>query len=205
ELRGREVDADPRQLARIPFIPAEVWTHVVPRGPVDVDVRLSWAPGRTPGVRTRTTLTLHETSARFPTLDIAATSLTGQVVVDGAVVRVDRVQGRSLSGRVGANGTMEFARAPAHVDLVLDLAQVDVAKTPPSWQLDEAGITGLLTGRVHLRAVLNGDDVDLSGSTGDAVVEKASIQGIPVKSLHLAMHAHGNTLEYDTEAPGEAS
>ena len=46
--------------------------------------------------------------------------------------------------------------------------------------------------------------VDLSGSSGEAVVEGGTIQGIPVKLLRLAMHATGGDLKYDTKAPAAA-
>lgn len=204
-LRGDRVEADPKRLARVPFVPADVWSHVQPRGPVDVAIELSWSAGGTSALRTRTAIALRETSARFPSLGIDATGLTGRIVVEGAVVRVNQVRGRSIDGEVAADGTMNFASTPARIDLDMRLSKVNVADSPRSWRLEEAGITGLLTGRVQLRAALGSDDVDLSGSSGEAVVEKASIQGIPVKSLRLAMHAHGDTLEYDTKTPAESS
>src|SRR6185312_13090847 len=112
----QRVDAEPKRLAQVPFIPADVWEHVAPRGPVDVEVRLDWTTGPAPSFRTRTALTLRDTSARSPSMQFAATGMTGRVDVDGAVVRLRGLEGRSLGGRVAADGTLDFARSPARVD-----------------------------------------------------------------------------------------
>ncbi|WP_406697260.1 AsmA-like C-terminal region-containing protein [Singulisphaera sp. Ch08] len=202
-LKGARFVADPKSLARVPFIPSEVWTHVVPRGPVNVDVRLDWAPGRTPEFQAKTEVTLLGTSARFPTLELAADHTTGTLRFDGALVRVERVQGEAIGGQVHGGGTLDFGRSPPLIELALELKKIKVEETPKLWQLDKSGITGLLTGKVELHAVLNPTGVDLSGSTGEANVENASIQGIPVKLLRLAMRAQGANLEYDTKAAGE--
>ncbi|SIO66682.1 translocation and assembly module TamB [Singulisphaera sp. GP187] len=202
-LKGARVEADPKMLARVPFIPSEIWTHVVPRGPVNLEVRLDWTTDRTPELQVNTEVTLLGTSARFPTLELAAAQTTGRLRVDGALVRVDRVQGQTLGGQVDGGGTLDFGRSPPQIHLNLELRKIKVEETPKLWQLDQSGITGLLTGKVALHAVLNPSGIDLSGSTGEANVEHASIRGIPVKLLRLAMRAHGTELEYDTKAPGE--
>ena len=76
-----------------------------------------------------------------------------------------------------------------------------MADVPPSWQLGEAGITGLLTGKAKLHVVLSPAGADLSGSTGEAVIEGGAIQGIPVKSLRLVMHAEGDDLQFESKTP----
>jgi len=108
------------------------------------------------------------------------------------------VTGTAIDGRVTADGTLDFTREPVRFDLGLDLDHINVADTPKSWQLEEAGVTGHLTGKVRLLALLNPEGVDLSGTTGDAVVEGGTIQGIPFKSIRLVMNATGNDLRYDT-------
>lgn len=203
-LAAARLEADPKALATVPFVPAEVWTHVVPHGPVRVAVRLDWTKGRTPEFQSSTEVTLLGISARFPTLDLAADDTTGTLRVDGGVVRAEQVRGRTIGGRVNGGGTLDFDHSPAQIDLDLALSRINVEATPKLWQLDKAGITGRLTGTVALRAQLYPERVDLSGSTGTATIENASIQGIPVKSLRLAMHARGGVLEYDTETPGAA-
>lgn len=197
-LKGARVEADPKTLARVPFIPSEVWTHVVPRGPVDVEVRLDWTTGRIPEFQAKTEVTLLGTSAQFPTLELAAAKTTGTLRVDGGLVQVEQVQGQAIGGQVHGGGTLDFDRSPPQINLDLHLKKIKVEETPKLWQLDKSGITGLLTGKVALHAVLKPSGVDLSGSTGEANVENARIQGIPVKVLRLAMRAQGNDLEYDT-------
>ena len=77
-LEGDRFAADRAKLERIPFVPEEVWTHFVPRGPVDVLVSARWTPGKDqPTFATRTEVTLREVDASFPTLGFDATGDLG--------------------------------------------------------------------------------------------------------------------------------
>lgn len=203
-LSGQRVEADPRTLEKVPFVPPEVWEHVAPRGPVDVTVDLTWTTGPQPTFRTETEVTFLETEAEFSTLGFRASGTTGKLLVDDSLVTLEQVRGKAIGGQVTASGSLDFGRSPPSVDLDLGLDKVDVLATPKSWQLGEAGITGLLTGKVQLHALLDPSGIDLSGSSGEAVVEKGSVQGIPFKSLKLAMHAKGGDLQYDTKSPSSA-
>ena len=132
---------------------------------------------------------------------MTATKTTGDVVIEGGRVHLEHVAGSAIQGTVEAHGTLDFTRKEPVFDLSLRLKRINVADVPPSWQLGEAGITGLLTGTAKLHVVLSPDGADLSGSTGEAVVEGGAIQGIPVKSLRLVMHAEGDDLQFDSKTP----
>jgi|GEM_PF-2331635 len=202
---GQRIITDPETLTRVLFIPTEVWSHVAPTGNVDLSVELAWESQPAPALHTRTVVTLLETSARFPSLELETTQTKGIIHVDDGVVRLESAQGQALGGRVEATGSLDFTKSPAQVALDLTLEKIDVVRTPKSWQLREAEITGLLTGKVLLRALLDPAGVDLSGSSGQAVVEGGTVQGIPVKSLRLAMHAQGDSLRYDAKDPDSTS
>ena len=205
KLVGAQVRANSEKVRRLPFVPPEVWANVTPDGPVDVALALEW--GRNPAhpVKTHLEIALRGTRATSSTLGLDAREAQGTIVVDDGLVRVERVKGKALGGGVDAHGTLDFTRNPPSVALDLGLHRINIAATPKAWQLDEAGITGRLTGQVKLRAALKPAGADLSGSSGDAVVEDGTVQGIPFKSLKLAMNAEGGDLQYATKAPGEAS
>lgn len=192
------VEVTPEKVRAIPFVPPEVWASVAPTGPVDVRLTADLDREKTPAVHVRTEIDLRGTTVTSSTLDLTATRTTGRVVVDGAVVRLEKVTGTAIDGRVTADGTLDFVANPPRFDLNLDLEHLNVAVAPRSWQLDEAGVTGYLTGKAHLLARLGPDGPDLTGSSGVAEVEKGLIQGIPFKSLRLQMTAEGNDLRYDT-------
>ncbi len=202
---GQHIVTDPEKLARVHFVPTDVWSHAVPSGPVDLSVGLVWESEPAVTLHTHTKVKFLETEAHFPSFDLVTTQTTGTLRVDDAIVTLDQVRGQSLGGQVAANGTLDFSGPVPRIAIDVDLAKVDVVKTPKSWQLSEAAITGLLTGKVLLRALLEPTHVDLSGSSGQAIVENGTIQGIPVKSLRLAMHAQGSDLQYDTKSPDSAS
>ncbi len=191
----RSVKVSPEMVKAIPFVPADVWQNVAPSGLVDVTLKAKLRHG-VPHVQTE--ITLRGTEVHSATLDLTASDATGRIVVDDSEVTFEKVSGRALDGRVTGAGQADFTSTPALFDLNLDLKTINIADAPKSWQLDEAEVTGLLTGKVQLKAQLKPDGVDLSGTSGQAVVEKGTIQGIPFTSLKLAMSARGNDLRYET-------
>ena len=197
------VMTDPDKVARIPFIPRETWKQLVPNGPADVRMSVGFTPepGRLPDVKVL--IQLRQTTVRSTTLDMTATKTTGDVVIEGGKVRLEHVEGSAIRGTVGVHGTLDFTKKDSVFDLALRLKRIDVADVPLSWQLHEAGITGLLTGTANLHVLLTPAGADLSGSTGEAIVEGGAIQGIPVKSLRLVMHAEGDDLQFDSKSPSE--
>jgi translocation and assembly module TamB len=202
-LVARRFTAALEKLERVPFVPPEVWSHFVPRGPVSIELVSRW--GGKPALVTRAEVSFLETRADFPSLGLSATGTTGRLVVENGIIHAEEVHGGSIGGTISARGTLNFEVEPPRIDLDLDLSKVNVAETPKSWQLDEAGITGLLTGKVKLKAILDPKGVDLSGTSGEAVVEGGTIKGIPVKSLRLVMHAEKNDLRYETRQSTDAA
>lgn len=202
EIRLRSVGAvavDPNKTARIPFVPRDVWNHVEPTGPVAISLDMTTGPQS----RVVTTCEFRGASLHLETLGLEAEGATGTMVVDGGRVRLAGLSGRAIGGTVSARGSLDFEQKPPKLDLTLDLAGVDVARTPKSWHLAEGGLTGKLTGQVHLLVALTADGADLSGSSGEATVEGATIGGVPVKSLKIAMKAEGDALRYETDDEAE--
>jgi translocation and assembly module TamB len=200
-LSGSHVAANLNKVARIPYVPEEVWKHVVPDGPVDVALSLALVAGKPSSLQVRTTVGFQNTVMDLPTLGLHTTAATGQIVVEDGVVRLEKLSGQALGGTVSSDGTLDFSRSPLRFDIALDLQQIDVSQTPSSWQLQEIAATGRLTGKARLVVVMNPNGADLTGSSGEAVLEGGTVQGIPVKSLRLTMRADGNDLQYDTSQP----
>lgn len=205
EMRsGRPIALTPERVATLPFVPPEVWREVSPDG--EVDVRLALDLGRFPdgrAARVRIELGLRGATVHSRSLGLAATGTSGTIVVDDALVTLEKTAGQAVGGTVRAQGTLDFGKVPNVFDVDLDLTSVDVADTPSTWQLDELGVTGRLTGHARLHAVLRPETVDLSGSTGHAVVEEGTIQGIPFQSMRLGMSAQGRDLRYDSPHPDD--
>ncbi len=194
--------AEPDKIERIPFIPAEVWANLEPRGPVDAKVKITLAADAPKPVRVYTDLTLKGTAAKLSTLQVESTGTTGHVVVDDAIVKVDDLRGKTLDGTIAAGGVLDFSQVPPRFDLGLRLRDIDVTKAPAAWQLGELGATGKLTGKVDLRVALPPAGVDLTGTAGEAVIENGSFQGIPIKSLSVTMKASGGDLQFETLPEG---
>ena len=91
------------------------------------------------------------------------------------------MEGQALGGAIAAAGTLDFRTEAPEFGIAMNLEQVDVARTPETWQLGELGLTaGQMSGQVDLKVVLTEQRVDLSGTTGEAVIRDAVLQEIPV-------------------------
>ncbi len=198
KLWSESLVADPKKARSLPFVPAETWDHVLPTGPVDVVLTFRKAEGATSPLAFQTVVQYQQTDLKLPTLGLDASKTTGRMVVENGIVHLEDMKGASIGGQVTANGALDFVQEPPKIDLDLGLHSVDVAHTPKSWQLDEAGLTGKLDGRAHLIVYLTKDGADLSGSSGEAVLTGGTIGEIPFKSLKLTMRAEGNNLQYQT-------
>jgi translocation and assembly module TamB len=80
--------ANPDRVARMPFVPPEVWQHIVPAGPVDVAVAVSLTEGAPKPLHVRTEVTFRGAAAGLPGLGIDAEGTTGRITVDDGLVRL---------------------------------------------------------------------------------------------------------------------
>jgi len=199
---GLGVEASPEKEVCLPFIPGEVWKNVQARGPVDVRLAVRLTPGEAQPARVRTEITLRRAAVTLAPVGLTAVGTTGKVVVEDGLVRLNRVAGRSVGGGVEADGTMDFTRTPPRCDLTVKADGLSVAEAPAAWKLEDRGVVGgRLTGSVRIRASLAPEGLDLTGSSGEGVVRGATVQGVPVKSLRLAMRGEGKDVRL--EAGGE--
>jgi len=189
---------DPEQVKKIPFIPSEVWANLEAKGPVDALVKIHLDTKAPQPVHVLTHLKLKGASAKLATLQVETTDTTGDITIDDAKVRVDHFRGKAINGTLSAAGTLDFSQDPPDLGVDLRLRGVDVTKAPAAWQLNELGATGTLTGKVDLHAKLESDGIDLTGTSGRAVIEDGSFQGIPIKALSINMKANGKDLQFET-------
>ena len=194
--------ADADKLERIPFIPTDVWSNVAPSGPVDAKVLIKFDADAKKPVSVHTDLALKGDSARLNSLQVETTATTGRVVIDDALVKLEGLKGKTLGGSIAVDGGLDFGEKVPRFDLAMRLRGVDVTKAPAAWQLGEVGATGKLSGRADLKVALDPSGPDLTGSTGRAVIEDGSFQGIPIKSLSLGLKAEGGDLQYETLPEG---
>ena len=189
---------DTEEVKKVPFIPAEVWENLAARGPVDATVRINFAANAVPPVHVETRLNLNKVWARLVPLQVETQDTTGAIVIRDATVEVERFQGEAVGGTIRAAGRLDFGQNPPDLDVDLRLKGINVERTPAAWQLNEVGATGTLTGRVGLRVRLSADKIDLTGTSGQALIENGSFQGIPIKELSLNLKATGGDIQFET-------
>jgi len=186
------------QLKKIPFVPTEVWSNLEANGPVAASVKITLNGQDPKPVHVLTHLDLKGASVKLDPLQVETTDTTGEVTIDDAKVQVNHLRGKAVNGTLSAAGTLDFSQDPPDLSVDLRLKGIDVTKAPAAWQLGELGATGTLTGKVDLRALLDRDGIDLTGTSGRAVIEDGSVQGIPIKALSVNMKASGKDLQFET-------
>jgi translocation and assembly module TamB len=203
-LKSAGLDVTPGKAKSLPFVPPATWEHVEPTGPLKVSLSIRKAARG--GLSVLTMVSFVRTELDLPSLGLHARDASGLMKIDGSgLVTLEEVRGDAIGGQVEANGRLDFGQSPPRIDLSLALEGIDVAQAPASWQLDEAGLTGRLTGKTHLLVVLDPKGADLTGSTGDAQLSGGTLQGIPVKSLTLQMSAEGQDLHYESDSPSASA
>ncbi len=194
------VDVTAEKTARLPFVPAVVWKNVSPRGPVGVELAIS--PGK--DLHVVTNLRFEKADVALPDLGLRAADTEGRVVVADNLVKLQGLHGQALDGKLGIDGTLDFTRNPPRFDLDLKLDKIDVTRAPPSWQLNEAGVTGRLTGAAKLKIAIKPEGADLTGSEGDAVVEGKLLGGTEVIKLSMR-GGQASDLQYTVKGAAGAS
>jgi translocation and assembly module TamB len=192
---GQGFSVTPELAVRVPFIPPEVWSQVSAKGPLDIAVKLDIDQQSKTPLKVNTVIRLQKTATSLPVLGIHTQETTGEIEIDDGLIKIRDFKGATLQGSIQASGQVELKDKVPHVDLTIDLKQIDVASAPASWQLAETGATGKLTGNARL--IINGQD--LSGSSGTAVISDGQVQGIAIKAMSLFMHAEGEDIQFDTK------
>ncbi len=203
-VRAPAVAASAEAAACLPFVPEETWRHVTVIGPVDaaLTVQAPMPDGRPPDVLV--IVRSAGTAVALPELGLDLSDATGEVRIHNDQVELRSLRGRALDGTAEVSGRLDFAARPPRLNLGLRLRNVDVERTPETWQLQDAGLTGRLSGSAHLRLSLDPDGARLDGSTGQGELTGGTLGDIPFKSLKLAMRAEKDEIVYDT-APADSA
>ena len=205
-LTAEHLPADLEKARRIPFVEEKVWDFVQPKGPVGVVLDYRYTPpvheeGKKVGapsdpglpgtISVVTTAIFEGTAVELPTLGLSGRDATGKLMVRDKIVTLEGVRGWMCDGRVEFAGPLNFRDKPDSYDLKLKLDDVDLTALPASWQLHRLGVRGRFTGKADLRMVLHTAGIDLTGTSGEGVVEGAEIRGIPLKHLSLVLRGQG--------------
>lgn len=194
-LDATNIPADPAKAASVPYVPPAVWRQVQPTGPLAAGLDLDF--GGKDGLTYRVEVASRGAALALPKLDVVAKDTAGSMVYDRKVARLDHVRGQALGGTVDVDGPLDFNPDPPRFDLAVRLDGVDVARTPPSWGLRDAGLAGRLTGRADVRAASRPEGVDFTGTTGRASIEGATVEGIRAKAVRLDVLGAGGSLKYE--------
>ncbi|MHB1557761.1 MAG: AsmA family protein [Isosphaeraceae bacterium] len=206
QLTCQNLPSDLEKARRVPFVEEKIWAFVQPDGPIGVVLDFAYTPppkeDRTATGKSDvlTTVNFEGTTVVLPTLQLRGEDARGRLSVKDKNVQLENVTGQMAGGRVTFTGPMDFKHKPDRYDLSLDLDDVNLTELPASWQLHRLGVRGRFTGTAGLRLVLTKQGLDMTGTTGDGLVQGAEIRGIPLKTLGIKLRGQG--LRNRDEGPG---
>ena len=199
-LTSDPLPADADRTARIPFVTAKVWRYFEPTGPVRVVLDYDRPESSSGPSTVKTVVDFERTRIDLPHLRLTALGAEGRMVYHDNVVRLDKVRGEMVGGRVAVGGSMDFHGPDSRYALTVETERADLSSFPGSWGLRKVGLAGRLTGTSRLVMRLDGRGLDVTGSEGGGTVEGASIRGIPLGRLAVKLRGEGP--RPDGGAPG---
>lgn len=204
-ISGLNVQAGVEKTACIPWVSPRVWERVGLDGPMDVRETITYASGADRPVRAETWVNLRGTNVSIPRLHLEVEGVRGEVAVADRVVKINHANGFALDGTIGIDGTIDYRDEAVIARLDARLDDVSITEAPANWRLEPLEISaGRLSGTAAIHATAGTDRLDLSGSTGEAVVKQARVRGIPVESLTIRMQGEGSDLRYESDPPPAA-
>ncbi|MDX2037601.1 MAG: AsmA-like C-terminal region-containing protein [Isosphaeraceae bacterium] len=206
EVSGRgALEITPERARSLPWIPLATWRQVVLHGPSNWSVLLELEGGAVPPLKFVAVADLAGVAMELPTLRLAGEQVRGRVRSSGPVVFVDEVVARTTGGTLEASGRLDFSAPEPSYDLTLGLESIDAAQLADAWKIDSHDVRGHLNGSVALRASIEPEVVDFSGTRGSIEVVDGLIDGFPLASCRLSMKASANPESTDMIACDFAS
>ncbi|MGL4422831.1 MAG: hypothetical protein ACRCZF_19345, partial [Gemmataceae bacterium] len=193
-LRAPAAIAQFKNLQSIPFVPEDVWQHVVPEGASAAVVTL--------GIKNKkflyeVNLDATEGSVGIPDLDCTLTKVRGKIRILDERVELLSCEGELAGGGVKARGILNFKPETKQLDLAIDTEGCDVTQLPRAWGLP-AEITGKLVGHADLTIRVPKDGAIQPTGGGRGRIEGAKLAGLPA-TIRLQLRGDGRRLRFDRD------
>jgi hypothetical protein len=177
-----QVHLTPEKLKAIPFVPKETWEAVELDGLSAVDVvigrsaegKWSWKVECDP---TGTLLKV------FP-IDLVTTDTSAKVIVEGAIVTLKSITGKTADGIITADSVLDFEKKPSNLRFKVVAKDLDVKKTPAKWNLAPLVDQGRLNGDADITLLVSKDEMTPRGN-GKAKIKGKVFGGTEEIELNL--------------------
>ena len=118
-LRGKDLTMDEALRGALPASVRAAWSHVAPKGIVDIDARLQKALGPQEPVTHRVKVVMHDAQACLDFFPYPLEHLTGLLDFQGTGVRLTGVKASGGSTEFGLDGTVTYGPLGPEIDLAI--------------------------------------------------------------------------------------
>jgi translocation and assembly module TamB len=198
ELHTPDVVVDQKKLEAVPYVPKSVWQQVRANGETAVDVQVNLSTHK-PDVHYRVDLKVKQATVYVSSIDLQATSATGEVIVEDNRVLLRNVTGATAGGTIATSGDLDFAVEPNRLKFNVDARGLALKDLPKKWDLP-AQLDGKLTGKANLVVTLRDGNPETSGS-GAGRIEDVKLVGLPAKPIPLELSTDGKRIRLTPQSP----
>jgi hypothetical protein len=183
-------------LEGLPFVPAEVWRQVHAEG--DSGAELTLRLGTDVSYR----IVLDAQSARIgvTALDVEATGVTGQAVIEDKQVHIHNGRGQVADGTIRIDGDMDFRGETTELRFKASVEGVEVRQLPTRWNIPDL-IEGKLNGQANLAVSVGADGKLHTTGTGEGLIPNGHVKvGTQVLSsaIRLNLTSSDQGFRFDT-------
>jgi hypothetical protein len=176
-------------LDQLPFIPPTLWEDVKVDGTTPVEATLHYDL-KDHAAHYRVALQPFNTMVQVPPVEVKASDVRGQVLIDGEVVKLTDVQSSAFGGKIKINGVLDFSGKASDLKFpVVEAQRLDTRLLPKSWGLPPETV-GQLNGHAWLEVILAAGKKPMTRGEGQAEIDNARVAGQPTSEpVRLELHA----------------
>jgi hypothetical protein len=201
-LKTAGVHVTQQMLEDLPFVGRSVWENVQAEGDTRAELTLSYDPAG-PKVHYRVTLEPTNTRVHVTSIDLPADRAQGRVIIEDAVVRLEKVRGHTADGTIATDAVLDFRSTPNRLSFTIDADGLDLTQLPRKWKLPSQ-LEGRLAGHAELVVTIRNGQVQTSGE-GQGTINDARVMGFKSRPIRLRLYSDGDGIHFSKPQPPAGS
>jgi translocation and assembly module TamB len=192
-LKTAGVHVTQKMLEDLPFVSPGVWQQVRAEGDTPVEFTLSYEPDKRK-VHYRVALEPQDTTVHVKSIDLSADRARGKVMIEDAVVRLEKVQGHTADGTISTDAVLDFCSTPNRFTFTVRAEGLDLVQLPKKWKLPSQ-LEGRLSGHAELVVTIRAGKVQTSGE-GQGEITDARVLGFKSRPIQLRLFSDDEGIHF---------
>jgi hypothetical protein len=201
-LKTAGTHVNQKMLEDLPFVGASVWENVQAEGDTPAEFTLSYDPANQK-VHYRVALDPKNTQVHVTSIDLSAERAQGKVIIEDAVVRLEKVRGHTADGTIATDAVLDFRSTPNRLSFTVDADGLDLGQLPKKWKLPSQ-LEGHLSGHAELVVTIRDGQVQTTGE-GQGTITDARVMGFKSRPIRLRLYSDDGGLHFSKPQPPPSS